>query len=278
MALTKVIGAGLGTVSSADLDGAVTINESSADKDFRVESDNNANAFFVQGSSGNIGLGTSSPGNELHIYNTSYPSIRFDDGTAYSNIYNDSTDGSLVYSADDQGGRADSKHLFYVDGAEKMRIHTNGVASFNNGIALGVGTANTSSNVIDDYEEGAFTAQLSTDSTYTGDTAQAGVYTKIGDICFIQIRFQTTGTINRGVNARFGLPFTAANNGVQAAGFRGSVENIDTSVVGIGATIAANNTILYLNEMTAATTGHNLNGSDLGANFQVQIQGFYKTT
>ena len=31
MALTKVIGAGLGTVTSADLDGAVTINESSAD-------------------------------------------------------------------------------------------------------------------------------------------------------------------------------------------------------------------------------------------------------
>ena len=41
---------------------------------------------------------------------------------------------------------------------------------------------------------------------------------------------------------------------------------------------AANNTILYLNEMTAATTGHNVNGSDLGENFQVQIQGFYKTT
>mgnify|MGYP007000454502 CR=1 len=49
MALTKVIGAGLGTVSSADLDGAVTINESSADKDFRVESNGNANMLFVDG-------------------------------------------------------------------------------------------------------------------------------------------------------------------------------------------------------------------------------------
>ena len=35
----------------------VVINEGSADIDFRVESDGNANAFYVQGSSGNIGLG-----------------------------------------------------------------------------------------------------------------------------------------------------------------------------------------------------------------------------
>ena len=55
-------------------------------------------------------------------------------------------------------------------------------------------------------------------------------------------------------------------------------ENIDTSMVGIGGTFEANSSILYLNEMTAATTGHNVNGNDLGANFQVQIQGFYKTT
>ena len=133
-----------------------------------------------------------------------------------------------------------------------------------------------SSELLDDYEEGTFTAQISSDSTYVGDSAQLGVYTRIGDMCFIQIRFQRTGTLNSGSNARFGVPFTSANNAVQATGFRGSVENIDTSVIGVGGTIAANSAILYLNEMTAATTGHNLNGSDLGENFQVQIQGFYK--
>tara|TARA_R100001509_G_C4829193_1_gene202682 strand:- start:3 stop:986 length:984 start_codon:yes stop_codon:yes gene_type:complete len=67
MALTKVIGAGLGTVTSADLDGAVTINESSADKDFRVESDDNTHALFLEGSTGNIGIGTSSPTNESNL-------------------------------------------------------------------------------------------------------------------------------------------------------------------------------------------------------------------
>ena len=66
MALTKVIGAGLGTVTSADLDGAVTINESSADKDFRVESNGNANMLFVDGENDRVGIGTSTFGASTH--------------------------------------------------------------------------------------------------------------------------------------------------------------------------------------------------------------------
>jgi len=134
-----------------------------------------------------------------------------------------------------------------------------------------------SANKLDDYEEGTFTAQLSTDTTYFGDGAQLGVYTKIGNICFFEIKYQRTGTVNTGVNARFGLPFTSANNSVQATGSRGSVENIDTAMVGIGGTVASNSAILYLNEMNTATTGFNVDGNDLGTNFQIQIQGFYKT-
>ena len=47
--------------------GGAVFNEDSADVDFRVESDNDANAFFVQGSDGNVGIGTSSPSTQLHI-------------------------------------------------------------------------------------------------------------------------------------------------------------------------------------------------------------------
>ena len=68
MALTKVIGAGLGSVSSADLDGAVTINESSADKDFRVESNGNANMLTVNGGSDLVGIGADPDlGGGLHV-------------------------------------------------------------------------------------------------------------------------------------------------------------------------------------------------------------------
>jgi len=50
--------AGTITTGGASLDGAVVINESGADVDFRVESDTDANAFVLDGASGNIGIGT----------------------------------------------------------------------------------------------------------------------------------------------------------------------------------------------------------------------------
>ena len=43
------------------LNGGVVLNENSADVDFRVESDANTHALFLEGSTGNIGIGTSSP-------------------------------------------------------------------------------------------------------------------------------------------------------------------------------------------------------------------------
>ena len=50
-------GAALTGLSSFDPDGAVTINDSGADVDFRIESDAITNAFFVDGATGNIGIG-----------------------------------------------------------------------------------------------------------------------------------------------------------------------------------------------------------------------------
>jgi len=46
-------------------------NDSSRDIDFRVESDTNTHALFVEGSSGNVGIGTSSPSVKLDIVGTS---------------------------------------------------------------------------------------------------------------------------------------------------------------------------------------------------------------
>ena len=47
----------------------IVVNEASADVDFRIESDNDANAFVVEGSTGNVGLGTATPTTDatLHI-------------------------------------------------------------------------------------------------------------------------------------------------------------------------------------------------------------------
>jgi hypothetical protein len=47
------------------LPGEIVLNENSVDLDFRVESDTNTHALFVQGSDGNVGIGTSSPSQQL---------------------------------------------------------------------------------------------------------------------------------------------------------------------------------------------------------------------
>ena len=63
-------GSSLTGLSSFDPDAAVTINDSGADVDFRVESDTDANALFVQGSDGHVGIGVGAPQYKLQIVST----------------------------------------------------------------------------------------------------------------------------------------------------------------------------------------------------------------
>jgi hypothetical protein len=78
----------------------VVVNEGGADVDFRVESDNNANALFVQGSDGNVGIGVSVPEKELHMRTAYHWPMQLIDGTFA---------GGLVLG--DYDGAADEKYF-----------------------------------------------------------------------------------------------------------------------------------------------------------------------
>lgn len=71
-------------------DGAAVFNDSAADKDFRIESDTDTHAFFLEGSSGNIGMGIDAPEEKLHVaVSNDHARIildAYDDGTAYPNL------------------------------------------------------------------------------------------------------------------------------------------------------------------------------------------------
>ena len=58
-------------VASPVFTGSATFNEGSADADFRVESNGNANMLFVDGGNNAVGVGTSSPSSPLHVVGSS---------------------------------------------------------------------------------------------------------------------------------------------------------------------------------------------------------------
>lgn len=60
----------LSVIGTSSLDGAVTVNDSGAAVDFRVESDTQTHVLYTQGSSNQVGIRTSSPGAALDVNGT----------------------------------------------------------------------------------------------------------------------------------------------------------------------------------------------------------------
>jgi hypothetical protein len=72
---------------NADIDGSLTVNESSADKDVRIESDGNQNMLFVDGGNNRVGVGTGTPDVTLHVQSAAGDVLKVDNTTAYGVTY-----------------------------------------------------------------------------------------------------------------------------------------------------------------------------------------------
>ena len=107
----------------------VVFNDGSADIDFRVESNGNANAIFVDANNDRVGIGTSSPDYTLHVRSMGSPS-----NDTVIDIEGNATDANCVIQFTDSGGTLngrisydtdDDNLQFSVVATEQMRI-TNG--------------------------------------------------------------------------------------------------------------------------------------------------------
>jgi len=150
--------------ASFDPDGAVTINDSGADVNFRIESNSNANQLFVDGGNGRVGIGTGSPDKELELQkdhngqttmqiqndtagtgamaqlrvrtNSSLGILAsIDDGYSSAGIYQAGTI-SLIAADNSTGGLVlgtEGNHpvLFYQGASEAMRIKSSGNVCIN---------------------------------------------------------------------------------------------------------------------------------------------------
>ena len=108
------------------MDQAQTVfNETGADTDFRVESDTITHALFVEGSSGNVGIGTNAPGKNLVIKAASVPTLKFNQASTYG--------AEIALRGNDLDIKGSANAIvFYTGGtndvstAEKMRISSGG--------------------------------------------------------------------------------------------------------------------------------------------------------
>ena len=97
------------------------INQDSKDLDFRVESDGDANAFFVQGSSGFTGIGTNSPSHALHVLTSTDGSGVSGDDLFCAKFHNAEATDSRSYGVKIQAGSTSSDRALSVVDHDESR-------------------------------------------------------------------------------------------------------------------------------------------------------------
>jgi len=180
MTITSAEKIGIGTgspVTTLDVGGSLSGGQGVVGKEMLVSQ--TLNTAYNGGTSGSWG------GLMLNNNNSS-TSVR----TATGLHFTHGTSGVAgIVSTSTTSQRADLRFITRGAGnavADRVIIHDDGVMSASQGVALGVGTANTASNVLDDYEEGTFTPVWISNVTIGVSSGNYGKYTKIGNLVTLQ--------------------------------------------------------------------------------------------
>jgi hypothetical protein len=226
----------------------VVFNEGGIDVDFRIESDTDDYAFFLDGENGNVRLGTPLRDSSLSNFNVCAvaPTITFKNGSVASA---DDVLGEIrVFSADGGTGIFDNRYggsiKFKAEGSsntyhqptyisfetndssassnilERLRITSNGnvdlktgnlvIGTSGKGIDFSATSGTGTSELFDDYEEGTWTPTL---SNFGGTPTVSGSYTKIGNLVYLEFSVQLDGTSDTSSYQVLGLPYTPTDVG-----------------------------------------------------------------
>ena len=268
------------TVSTAKIvDGAVTSAKlaSGVGGVDGIVSNANATAMTIN-SSEQVGIGTTSPSEKLHIETSSGDADVLlhaaennsgSDARLFLKTTNTSATPSLFFgdSANDGMG-----YVKYLNNGNSMQFGTNAAhqwsldssgnflpAATDHGIYLGT-TSATAANLLDDYEEGTYTPAISFSGGTTGiqynSGATAGVYTKVGRMVTVSVNVTLTNKGSSTGTAEITLPFTPLsfhmphNHGQW--GMASRLANV-SAMVGMVFRVRADATTAYFQPMISGT-------------------------
>ena len=161
-------------------------------------------------SSGQVGVGLTSPSSLLHLKSTSFPQLTVErDGSG--------TQGAGLKLVD---GSGDENRIFTTDSSIVFDTGASStpLARFQSGGGISFGNDTAAANALSDYEEGTFTVTYVPESgSFTAATyaEQNGSYTKIGNRLFFNLRIRTSGLTKGSAGGDLkisGLPYDVIND------------------------------------------------------------------
>ena len=195
-------------------------NDEGADLDFRVESDSNTHALFVNAGTNKVGINTSSPDGKLHIHTATAGSVTAGTGADELVLENSANGGLSILLPNDATaqvmfGDPDDNNvgmIQYDHSADSMKFTTGGAecARFTTSSAQGALLIGTTTPVTNFSDTAHFVAHAGTDEVCAKFICHQGTVTSV-DQPIIEVSFQDDNSIGNG--SRF-MIFTDENSTV----------------------------------------------------------------
>ena len=212
----------------------------------------NGESNVVVDSSGNVGIGTKSPSQQLSLVNSSASKINIRGGGASTGYFLAMPDATNA-----QVWNAENGYIqFATNDTERMRILAGGGLTFNGDTAT--------ANALDDYETGTYSVTITGSSGGSATLSNNyGVYTKIGRLVTVNMNVSLTNKSNLSGDINISLPFTVADllssTSLESNGIIGFFANLATASSHLGLTAINGGTVCQIRgveskQVTTATT------------------------
>ena len=251
----------LGTLSISDSSGALAVTSGGSPAKFSSVgiTDNATSTTITIDSSENVGIGTTSPDQTLHVHKGSAGTVASqansvltleNSASAILQFLTPNTADQQIRFGDPQDNgagyinysHAASALTFGVNGPERVRIDSSGHLIAPSGVTLGTAAGTyAASNTLDDYEEGTWTPVLNGSPTHS---ASNQYYVKIGNLVYVGAYIYSVSDYTSTTDFTIsGLPFATNNaRGVGSVMFR---DINDSTIAQLNSYISTNSSTLY---------------------------------